>query len=250
MPTCVLCGVEQPRNAFTSSQLKKAGQRRCRDCSPVQQAPVQQAPRVTAAGSEKVLECPVCLMLPEGEVHQCNEGHCCCVGCWKRLDPRRCPECRQPLPQANRNRAAERAIAALEWSCEHCGEATTRGAKAAHLFACPQWPTTCAARDAGCDWAGVRVEQAAHESGCTFVICQRMMAPLQARNQQLQWECHGLQELRARVEALEPLQAQNKQLQRQVAALQQRVAAPSDAEVAEMGLTEATAALWAHRSRR
>ena len=77
----------------------------------------------------EALECPVCLTLPEGEVHQCNEGHCYCLACWNRLEePRRCPECRQPIPLACRNRAAERAIAALEWSCEHCGEATTRGA--------------------------------------------------------------------------------------------------------------------------
>ena len=80
-------------------------------------------------------ECGVCLSLPEGEVHQCHEGHCYCVNCWRRLDPRRCPECRLPLPEANRNRAAERAIAALEASCKHCGEVTTRGAMAAHLLA-------------------------------------------------------------------------------------------------------------------
>ena len=68
-------------------------------------------------------ECPVCLTLPEGEVHQCNEGHCCCNECWNRLEePRLCPECRQPVAQANRCRVAERAIAALAWSCEHCGE--------------------------------------------------------------------------------------------------------------------------------
>ena len=153
------------------------------------------------------LECPVCLELPEGEVHQCNEGHCCCVSCWNRLEePRRCPECRQPLPQANRNRAVERAIAALEWSCEHCNEATTRGAKAAHLAACPQVPTACAAAAAGCGWAGMMSEQAAHDSACPFAMCQRMMAPLLAQNQQLQSEC---QELRG----------QNQQLQLQVAAL-------------------------------
>ena len=41
------------------------------------------------------LECPICLTLPEGEVHQCNEGHCYCVRCWNRLsEPRHCPECR------------------------------------------------------------------------------------------------------------------------------------------------------------
>eukprot|EP00964_Phaeocystis_antarctica_P024436 scaffold13678_cov64-Phaeocystis_antarctica.AAC.7 len=222
--------------------------------------------------AEQALECPVCLTLPEGEVHQCNEGHCYCVSCWNRLEePRRCPECRQPVPQACRSRVAERAIAALEWSCEHCGEATTRGAKAAHLAACPQVPTACAAAAAGCGWAGMLSEQAAHDSACPFAICQRMVAPLQV-------EC---QELRARVAVIEPLQArcdglqtQNQQLQRQVAALQplvgrvralegveteeggrrqrQRVgpaphdAPPSEDAIAEMGLTEAVAALRAH----
>ena len=219
--------------------------------------------------SAETLECPVCLTLPEGEVHQCNEGHCCCAECWNRLEePRRCPECRQPVPKANRCRVAERAIAALEWSCEHCGEATTRGAKAAHLAACPQVPAACAAAAAGCGWAGMLSEQAAHEAACPFAICQRMMAPLQAQNQQLQSEC---QELHLRCEGF---QAQNQQLQRQVAALQplagrvralegveteeggrrqrQRVgpaphdAPPSDGAIAEMGLAEAVAALRAH----
>ena len=26
-----------------------------------------------------VHECAVCLTIPEGEVHQCNEGHCYCI---------------------------------------------------------------------------------------------------------------------------------------------------------------------------
>ena len=39
-------------------------------------------------------ECAVCLKVPEGEVHQCNEGHGYCVDCWRRINPRRCPECR------------------------------------------------------------------------------------------------------------------------------------------------------------
>ena len=73
------------------------------------------------------LECPVCLTLPEGEVHQCLSGHCYCVDCWLRLAPRRCPECRQPLPQANRNRAAERAIAALKHHVVVAHECTADG---------------------------------------------------------------------------------------------------------------------------
>ena len=239
--------------------------------------------KTSRAMAEEALECPVCLTLPEGEVHQCHEGHCYCADCWNRLEePRRCPECRQPVPLACRNRAAERAIAALEWSCEHCGEATTRGAKAAHLAACPQVPTVCAASAAGCGWAGMMSEQAAHDLACPFAICQRMMAPLQAeclelrarvtplqaQNQQMRSES---QELRTRCDGL---QAQNQQLQQQVTALQplagrvrvlegveteeggrrqrQRVgpaphdAPPSSAAIAAMGLTEAVVALRAH----
>ena len=166
----------------------------------------------------------MCLTLPEGEVHQCNEGQCYCVDCWDRLgDPRLCPECRQPVPVANRNRAAERAIAALEWNCEYCGEATTRGAMTAHLLACPLRPTACAggaAAAAGCGWAGMMSEQAAHEprGGLPFrdLPRLRMVAPLQAENQQMQTECQALrvenqqlrleyQELRGQVAALQPL---------------------------------------------
>ena len=230
------------------------------------------------------LECGVCLMLPEGEVHQCNEGHCYCVACWRTLDPRRCPECRQPIQDSCRSRAAERAIAALEAICDHCAEATTRGAMSLHLRACPQRPTACAGAEAGCGWSGVAAEQAAHEAACPIAVCQRMMPPLQAQNQQLQSEN---QELRARVGALEPLQAQNQQLQSEnqelrarVAALQPQVAAlqplagrvralegdaevggrrqrqrvgaaphdapPSSAAVRQMGLAAAVAALQAH----
>ena len=208
------------------------------------------------------LECPVCLDLPEGEVHQCNEGHCYCAACWNRLEePRRCPECRQPIPQANRNRTAERAIAALEWSCEHCGEATTRGAKAAHVSACPQRPTVCAASAAGCGWAGMMSEQAAHDSACPFAICLRMMAPLQAQNQQLQARCDGFQsecqELRGQVAALQPLAGRVRALegveteeggrrQRQRMGPAPHDAPPSDAALAVMGLAEVVAALRAH----
>ena len=213
------------------------------------------------------LMCPVCMTLPEDEVHQCNEGHCYCVECWNRLDPRRCPECRQPLPQANRSRAAERAIAALEATCDHCGEAMTRGTKPAHMRACPWRPTACTAAAVGCGWSGVAAEQAAHEAACPIAVCQRMMAPMQARCDGLQARCGGLQ---ARCEGL---QVQNQQLQQRVAALEpladrtralegdaeagarlqrQRVGAaphdtaPSSTAAQQMGLAVAVAALRAH----
>ena len=192
----------------------------------------------------EALECPVCLTLPEGEVHQCHEGHCYCADCWHRLDPRLCPECRQPVPQANRSRATERAIAALEWSCAYCGEAGTRGAMAAHLDVCPQQPTPCTAAMAGCGWVGVLAEQVAHEEACPFAICLRMMAPLQAECQQLRAEC---QELRGRVRVLEgEEEEEGGRRQRQRVGPAPHDAPPSDAEVDEMGLTAAAAALRAH----
>ena len=192
------------------------------------------------------LECPVCLTLPDGQVHQCLNGHCYCVECWNTLEPRRCPECREPLPQMNRNRDREGRIADLHAQCDHCGEATTRGTKQLHMHACSQRPMNCMGAAAGCSWAGVAAEQHAHEAACPLAGCQRLMAPLQARcdgllaqNQQLQVRCDGLQVRCDGIQAaLEPVQAwiltaQNQQLiaqneQRQswqAASLQRQVAA-------------------------
>ena len=120
---------------------------------------------------EKVasLACPVCFELPAGEVHQCHQGHCCCVNCWHRLEaPRRCPECRETIPRNNRNRDREARIAALAAACDHCGKATTRGAMAEHLRACQQRPATCTAAAAGCGWEGMAAEQVLHELACPF----------------------------------------------------------------------------------
>eukprot|EP00964_Phaeocystis_antarctica_P056853 scaffold33579_cov58-Phaeocystis_antarctica.AAC.6 len=228
------------------------------------------------------LDCPVCLTLPVGEVHQCHNGHCYCVECWGEFRaPRRCPECRQALPQLNRNRAQEERIAALPAQCDHCAEATTRGAKAAHELACPQRPANCFGAAAGCGWAGVAAGQEAHEAACPLAGCQRLMAPLQALcaglqadNQQLRQQVQAVnQQLRQQVAALEPLQAQNEQLQQRVAALEplagrvraleggaeeggrrqrQRVGAaphdapPSNAAVKRMAVAAAVAALRTH----
>ena len=58
--------------------------------------------------------------------------------------------------------------------------------------------------------AGMAADKAAHEMACVIAVCQRMMAPLQAKNQQLQSQNQQLQmesqQLQARVAALEPLQ--------------------------------------------
>ena len=48
-------------------------------------------------------------------MHQCHNGHCHCIDCWRALDPRICPVCNEPIHlDINRNLTHERAIAALE----------------------------------------------------------------------------------------------------------------------------------------
>ena len=138
----------------------------------------------------------MCLALPEGEVHQCLEGHCFCHECWNRLDPRRCPQCRHWLPRTNRNRAAERAVAALEWRCEQCGLVTTRGAMAAHLLACAQRPAAGSPAGAAPAASGGGAASGGWLAGCGRLVrgllrrgesalCRRMMAPLRAECQEL-----------------------------------------------------------------
>ena len=179
---------------------------------------------------ESPLACPVCLDLPSGEVHQCLEGHCMCVDCWNRLDPRRCPECRDWLPHKNRNRDREARIAAMDAACDHCGMTTTRGAIAEHLRACHLRPTTCAAAEAGCGWKGMAAEQAAHESACSLVFVNGLFAQ---------------QPLAGRVRAFEGDEEGGRRRQRVLGPVVHD-APPSDATVAVMGMAEATAALRKH----
>jgi len=125
-------------------------------------------------------------------------------------------------------------------------------------------------------------EQEAHEAACPFAICQRIMAPLQARNQQLQAQqlaagsvllklqaqnqqlqsrCDGLQskcqELHRQVAALQPLAGRVRALegvgteeggrrQRQRVGPAPHDAPPSDAAVAQLGVVDAVQALWTH----
>ena len=142
-----------------------------------------------AANVEDVLACPVCLALPPGEIHQCNNGHCYCASCWSRLpEPRRCPECRVPLPPENRSQAQERAVReyqAQPATCKHCQLVTTRGELVEHVKSCPQRPASCCAAGAGCAWTGMQNEKGAHEAACVHASCHRAVEPLRAENAQL-----------------------------------------------------------------
>ena len=130
------------------------------------------------------LECPVCFGLPAaGEWHQCLEGHCYCIDCWRRLRPRRCPECKDPIPLRNRNRDREAMVAALLAVCDRCGETTTLGAMAQHLRVCQQ-PPAQRLRLAGCGWEGTAAERFLHQVArpycCTsWEQCQLQQSYLQ-----------------------------------------------------------------------
>ena len=187
------------------------------------------------------LACPVCLDLPSGEVHQCLEGHCICVNCWGRLDPRRCPECRDWLPPKNRNWDREARIAALAAACEHCGMITTRGAVAEHLRACHLCPAICTAAVAGCGWEGMAAEQAAHESACPLAQTRA-----RAAHEACPLAQNGLlQPLAGQVRAFDGDEEGERRRQRLLGPATHD-APPSDATVAVMGMAEATAALRKH----
>ena len=137
------------------------------------------------------LECPICLTLPEGEVHQCGEGHCYCVRCWDRLsEPRRCPECRRSIPKpAGTVRLSARLRPCVELRALR--RATTRR-EAAHLAACPKVPTAWG----GCGWLQLGrgdVGAGSPRGSLPYAICLRVMAPLRAQNQQLQAQNQELQ---------------------------------------------------------
>ena len=147
-------------------------------------------PRLMAADA---LQCPVCLDTPDGEWHQCHNGHPLCLSCFVDIRVRLCPTCRDPLPPRNRCLEKEWIVCALPAVCAHCATASTRAEVAEHERRCPQRPTHCTATALGCVWAGSVCEQEAHEAGCPLVrlhgenegLCERLRSS-QAEIQSLQ----------------------------------------------------------------
>lgn len=61
----------------------------------------------------RCLECPVCWILPVGQViFQCNNGHVLCGQCLGKIEDARCPQCRVSMTEKKlrRNIALENVI--------------------------------------------------------------------------------------------------------------------------------------------
>ena len=63
---------------------------------------------------EDLIQCSVCLTLPDCNIYHCNESdlHLTCRNCYDRLpSPPRCPTCRDPFPSVpSRSQLAEQVI--------------------------------------------------------------------------------------------------------------------------------------------
>ncbi|KAH8088880.1 hypothetical protein JL720_6848 [Aureococcus anophagefferens] len=127
-------------------------------------------------------DCAICLSTPEGQVHQCRNGHLFCAECLTEHRNKhrgtQCPTCRVALPsEPIRNLVAENAIARQPTVCAFCSLNTTVGE--ARTSAGARSGRCCVAAGDGCMWNGLVVgERAAHEKACTFAICRKMLEPL------------------------------------------------------------------------
>lgn len=151
-------------------------------------------------------DCAICLSIPEGEVHQCHNGHAFCASCIADLPIQRCPTCRVDFPDVPiRSRATENHIAAMPAECQYCLSALTRGELRTHVESCTHRPAVCTAQSSGCVWTGLHHELEAHAASCSYVIFQRMLQPLNAEVVQLRAQ---LQETSAEVAQLRQQQLQ------------------------------------------
>ena len=57
------------------------------------------------------LECPVCMTVRQGRIYECPNAHIICQKCHDKLGSRRCPACKDEMPDPpNRNVAIERIV--------------------------------------------------------------------------------------------------------------------------------------------
>jgi hypothetical protein len=139
------------------------------------------------------LNCPLCLDLPTGPVHQCNNGHIFCGDCLTihrasgTPASQKCPTCRCTLSgEPIRNRIAEAAISRLPGPCEGCGERMPRKDLSSHMATCSEVQVQCPVPT--CSTRVRRRDLAAHMASATeahLTIAQSLAADLEAKNEVL-----------------------------------------------------------------
>ena len=163
--------------------------RRRRRLSPVHATDVAEADGATSeeaveaaalAEAQEKWQCNICMELPQGEVHMCENQHYFCAQCLTQHRNSEtgnrdlCPACRIPLgdgPLAIRNEAVEHLVAAIPSRCEHCNTRMSWAEKQLHEPSCPRRQYACESDD--CDWRGSREDREAHHRTCPHFICQR-----------------------------------------------------------------------------
>jgi len=171
--------------------------RRRRRISPVQATDVAEADAATSeeaaeaaalAEAQEKWQCNICMELPQGEVHMCENQHYFCTQCLMQhrnsetANRDLCPACRIPLgdgPLAIRNEAIEHLVAAIPSRCEHCNTRMSWAEKQLHEPSCPHRQYACESDD--CDWRGSREDREAHHRTCPHFICQRAIERARGR---------------------------------------------------------------------
>jgi len=93
-------------------------------------------------GLFRELECPVCMTVRQGRIYECPNAHIICQKCHDKLGaPRRCPACKDEMPDPpNRNVAIERIVDRLDVSVycafPSCGHECLKSEMAGHTAQC------------------------------------------------------------------------------------------------------------------
>ena len=118
------------------------------------------------------LECPLCMELPNAEVHQCSNGHVFCSDCLgmhrkqQYAGSSKCPTCRVALgDEPIRNREAEKRIGLLAGACDGCAAGMLRKDLQEHMAMCGDVKVECPFP--GCSVHVARRDLAAHMSAAS-----------------------------------------------------------------------------------
>jgi hypothetical protein len=119
------------------------------------------------------LNCPICFVLPVGDVFQCSNGHILCETCCNAIQLQRniCPSCSVSLTTKSRNLFARAIIGETATQCPHqlCQEQILMKYLPRHQRACMYGEMECTNASIGCGWKGYRRDVTSHEDSCSLI---------------------------------------------------------------------------------